>query len=223
MKIYKLILLSLFLISLFSCKETDDTPPFITMKFADPYNSNDSTIHVLNQLYVDPGATATDDTDGDITSSIFVDNQVNENLVGWYSITYDVVDQAGNEAQQAKRWVYVYNDIYYYWENKREYSVEEQKVFPQIETYQYTVTIYADTLVNQRVSITSMAGDLGQAIYGDITDSLIVIPFQIAQYDSVNSYSIQGSGSINDTLIKLEYTKIDSVTSIWNSELNRMK
>lgn len=192
------------------------------MKFAGN-NSNDSTIHVLNQLYVDPGATATDDTDGDITSSIFVDNQVNENLVGWYSITYDVVDQSGNEAQQAKRWVLVYNDIYYYWENKRDYSVEEQKDSPQSESYQYAVAIYADTLVNQRVSISSMAGDLGQVIYADITDSLIVIPFQIAQYDSVNSYSIQGSGFINDSLIILDYTKIDSVKSIWNSELNRMK
>ena len=219
MKIYKLILLSLFLISLFSCKETDDTPPFITMKFAD-YNSNDSTNHILNQLYVDPGATAMDDTDGDITSSIFVDNQVNENLVGWYSITYNVVDQAGNEAKPASRWVKVYNTA---WASEWDYVVEEQKVFPQTETYQYTVGVFADTLVNQRISFTSIAGDLGQAIYGDITDSLIVIPFQIAQYDSVNSYSIQGSGSINDTVIKLEYTKIDSITSIWNSELNRMK
>lgn len=220
MKIYKLILLSLFLISLFSCKETDDTPPFITMKFAGN-NSNDSTNHILNQLYVDPGATATDDTDGDITSSIFVDNQVNENLVGWYSITYNVVDQAGNEAKPVSRWVFVYNTAWA--SNEGYYAVEEQKVFPLTESYQYTVAIYADTLVNQRVSITSMAGDLGQEIYADITDSLIVIPFQIAQYDSVNSYSIQGSGSINDTVIKLDYTKIDSVTSIWNSKLNRLK
>ncbi len=222
MKIYKLLFFSLLLISFFSCKETDDTPPFITMKFADN-NSNDSTIHILNQLYVDPGATAMDDTDGDITSSIFVDNQVNENLVGWYSVTYNVVDQAGNEARPASRWVYVYNEVYDYWEKIREYGVEEQKVFPQTETYQYTVGVFADTLVNQRLSFTSMAGDLGQAIYADITDSLIVIPFQIAQYDSVNSYSIQGSGFINDTLIILDYTKIDSVKSIWNSELNRMK
>ncbi|NOX46141.1 MAG: DUF5011 domain-containing protein [Chlorobi bacterium] len=218
MKILKLIFFSLLLISFFSCKETDDTPPRITMNFADPINSNDSTGHVLNQPYVDPGATAWDDFDGDITASIYVNNPVNENRVGWYEITYDVVDQAGNEAPTTRRWLYVYNKAQ---SDSGSYNVFEQKLYPIADTFQYQVNVYADSLVNQRIVIMSLAGDLGQPIYGDVVDSLIVIPFQVAQYDSVNTYSIQGSGLINDSLIVLEYKKIDSLSSLWRSELKR--
>jgi hypothetical protein len=188
------------------------------MNFADPANSNDSTNHVLNEPYVDPGATAWDDFGGDITSSIYVNNPVNENRVGWYEITYDVVDQAGNEAPTARRWLYVYNTAQ---ADSGNYTVFEQKLYPIADTFEYQVNIYADSLINQRIVIMSLAGDLGQSIYGDIFDTLIVIPFQIAQYDSLSTYSIQGSGFINDTLIRLEYKKIDSVSSFWKSELKR--
>jgi hypothetical protein len=218
MKTLKLIFFSLLLISLFSCKETDDTPPMITMNFADPINSNDSTGHVLNQVYVDPGATAWDDFDGDITASIYVDNQVNENLFGWYTVTYNVVDQAGNEAVPARRWVYIYNTA---WAYAGGYMAFEQKLYPLADSFQYPVSVFADTMVNQRIVIMSLAGNLGQPIYGDVSDDLIVLPFQIVQYDSLNTYSIQGSGFINDSLVHLEYKKIDSVSSLWMSELKR--
>ena len=41
----------------FSCRKVDDTPPIINM------NPPDSIYHVLNELYADPGATATDEAD----------------------------------------------------------------------------------------------------------------------------------------------------------------
>ena len=216
MKILKLMFFPLLLISFFSCKETDDTRPTITLKFGDV--QNDSTSHVLNQAYVDPGATAWDDFDGDITSRIYVDNEVNENLVGWYSVTYNVVDQAGNEAFPARRWVQVYNTA---WAHAGFYTAFEENLYPVPDTFQYPVYVFADTMVNERIVIMSLAGNLGQPIYADVVDKLIVIPFQFADYDSVNTYSIQGSGSINDSLIVLEYKKIDSVSSLWRSELKR--
>jgi hypothetical protein len=212
MKILKLIFISLLLISFFSCKKTDDTPPVITMKLPDSVN------HILNAKYEDLGATAFDETDGDITSSIYIDNQVNENLVGWYVVNYNVVDKAGNEAVPATRWVHVYNTA---WAIPGYYNVDEQKLLPITETYQYTVFIHTDTLVNQRVLIPSLAGNSGQTVYADISDSTLVIPFQRIKYDSLNSYTIQGSGKVNDSIIKIEYTKIDSVTSFWISELKR--
>ncbi len=208
----KLLLLILPIFLLFSCNESDDSVPIITLK------SSDSLSHVLNQVYVDPGATAIDETDGDISSSIYIDNQVNENLVGEYTVTYNVVDQAGNEAKPASRWVYVYNTASVY---DSLYYVNEQKIFPEYEEYNYSNFIVADTSVNQRVYISSLAGNLGQFIYADITDSVIVIPFQLAQYDSLNSYTIQGDGIINDSVVKLKYTKTDSDTTFWNSELIR--
>ncbi len=208
----KLLLLILPIFLLFSCNESDDSVPIITLK------SSDSLSHVLNQVYVDPGATAIDETDGDISSSIYIDNQVNENLVGEYTVTYNVVDQAGNEAKSASRWVYVYNTASVY---DSLYYVNEQKIFPEYEEYNYSNFIVADTSVNQRVYISSLAGNLGQFIYADITDSVIVIPFQLAQYDSLNSYTIQGDGIINDSVVRLKYTKTDSDTTFWNSELIR--
>ena len=48
--------------------------------------------------WTDPGATATDDIDGDLTSSIAVSGDVNSSVSGTYSITYSVADSSGNTA-----------------------------------------------------------------------------------------------------------------------------
>ncbi len=58
-------------------------------------------------IYTDAGATAQDDTDGDITSSIVTSNPVNTNVAGTYTITYNVQDTAGNLATQVTRTVIV--------------------------------------------------------------------------------------------------------------------
>jgi hypothetical protein len=57
--------------------------------------------------YVDQGADASDNIDGDITDSIAVTNPVNSNLVGNYTVTYNVTDFAGNKAQPVTRTVNV--------------------------------------------------------------------------------------------------------------------
>ncbi len=57
--------------------------------------------------YVDAGATATDDVDGDITASIVTVNPVNMDLAGTYTITYNVTDGAGNIGAEATRTVVV--------------------------------------------------------------------------------------------------------------------
>ena len=43
------------------------------------------------------GITASDDVDGDLTSSILVTGSLDINLAGVYSLTYQVSDQAGNQ------------------------------------------------------------------------------------------------------------------------------
>jgi hypothetical protein len=57
--------------------------------------------------YSDAGATAVDNIDGDITSRIVVNNPVNSAAVGAYTVTYNVLDSAGNEAVQVTRTVNV--------------------------------------------------------------------------------------------------------------------
>ena len=48
------------------------------------------------QEYVDPGAMAVDDIDGDISDKIVVSGSVNSTVVGTQTITYSVSDRAGN-------------------------------------------------------------------------------------------------------------------------------
>ncbi|MCS5588179.1 MAG: family 16 glycosylhydrolase [Porticoccaceae bacterium] len=47
-----------------------------------------------------PSATATDEADGDISSSIVVSNPVDANTAGTYEVTYNVADSAGNAATE---------------------------------------------------------------------------------------------------------------------------
>ncbi|MBT5824050.1 DUF5011 domain-containing protein [Candidatus Peregrinibacteria bacterium] len=82
----------------------DTTPPVITMNGSDeimPYAS----------AYADQGATATDDTDGDITDQISVNNPVNNLISGVYYVTYNVSDAAGNPALEVRRRVEVQEEV----------------------------------------------------------------------------------------------------------------
>jgi hypothetical protein len=68
----------------------DTVPPVIVV-----LGSATVTIQVGSN-YTDAGATASDNVDGDLTRSIVVDNPVDTNQVGTYTVTYSVEDQAGN-------------------------------------------------------------------------------------------------------------------------------
>lgn len=52
--------------------------------------------------YVDAGATAVDDIDGDITDKIEVTGSVNSTVVGTQTITYSVADRAGNRSSATR-------------------------------------------------------------------------------------------------------------------------
>merc|ERR1712146_833918 len=62
-------------------------------------------------IYEDAGATATDNIDGDLTSSIVVGGLPDTNTVGNYTITYNVTDAAGNAATPVTRTVSVVTEI----------------------------------------------------------------------------------------------------------------
>jgi prepilin-type N-terminal cleavage/methylation domain-containing protein len=61
----------------------------------------------LGTTYIDAGAIAFDDIDGDVTSNIIVVNNVNTSIIGTYTVTYNVTDSEGNTAIQAVRTVNV--------------------------------------------------------------------------------------------------------------------
>ncbi len=85
-----------------SQNQGDTTPPTILLAGALSIELAQGT------PYVEPGYTASDDTDGDITGSVVVGGDVvDENVLGSYTITYNVQDAAGNSATQATRTVNV--------------------------------------------------------------------------------------------------------------------
>ncbi|GAB4515603.1 MAG: hypothetical protein Tsb004_24610 [Allomuricauda sp.] len=81
---------------------SDTTAPVITL-------NGDATVDLnVGDSYTEAGATATDDTDGDISGNIVVGGDtVDVNTAGTYVITYNVNDAAGNAANEVTRTVNV--------------------------------------------------------------------------------------------------------------------
>ena len=73
-------------------KQVDQEKPTITLK-------GGPTIYITpNSAFQEPGYTANDNCEGDITSKVKVSGQVSPSKLGTYSLTYTVSDQAGNTA-----------------------------------------------------------------------------------------------------------------------------
>jgi uncharacterized protein (TIGR02145 family) len=82
--------------------DTEDTEaPVITL-------IGESTVSIdKDATYIDQGATATDNVDGDITANITATSTVDTSTVGTYTVTYTVSDAAGNAATPVERAVNV--------------------------------------------------------------------------------------------------------------------
>ena len=61
----------------------------------------------VGTTFTDPGATALDAGDGDLTSSIVVSGSVDTSTIGTYTLTYNVSDTSGNAAVPVTRTVNV--------------------------------------------------------------------------------------------------------------------
>jgi hypothetical protein len=83
----------------------DTTPPVITLSGSTPID-----VEYLS-TYTDAGATASDNYDGDITTGIITVNPVNTNILGTYTVTYDITDAHGNTGIQVTRIVHVVDTI----------------------------------------------------------------------------------------------------------------
>jgi len=90
--------LAMLLIVFNGCKDEDKdtTPPVIEII------GNNPTTACVGFDYVDQGATATDETDGDLTSEIQADIQVDTSQEGTGYVSYEVSDAAGNKATETR-------------------------------------------------------------------------------------------------------------------------
>jgi len=149
-----------------ACKKEDVTAPVITLK------GNKTMEWVLNTAFVDPGATATDDEDGDVTVTSDAATAVNVDLTGTYTVTYTATDAAGNTATDT-RTVTVYNE-----------SKNMAGSWSVLETWDgtvedpYTETITVSSTVNNRIIFAKFGYLANATVNANITGSTIIIPSQ---------------------------------------------
>ncbi|GHD24163.1 hypothetical protein GCM10007052_37590 [Halioglobus japonicus] len=74
----------------------DVTPPVIVL------NGPSAMTLDYGAAYSEPGASATDDVDGNLTDAITIAGAVDTSLAGEYVLTYSVVDSAGNSSSTAR-------------------------------------------------------------------------------------------------------------------------
>ena len=80
---------------------SDTTPPDFSLV-------GDETVSIdINTSFVDPGVSAIDDYDGDISSSVNVIGTVDTSVVGSTTLYYNILDSSGNAASQLTRTVQV--------------------------------------------------------------------------------------------------------------------
>ncbi len=109
MKLFKLGLIILFFMAIAACEKEDDPAdpynPFIVLKGSNPAWT------LLGEPYEDAGAEAYDITASrdtiNITHRLQVNSNVNTAEIGSYQVRYNVSDEAGNQADEVIRTVYV--------------------------------------------------------------------------------------------------------------------
>ena len=128
----------------------DTVAPIITI-------SGDSVINLLvGDTYTEQGATATDNVDGDLTSSIIVSGTVDTNIAGTYIVNYNVSDAANNAANQVSRTV----------------NVNE----PAPDTIAPVITLIGNATIELFVgdAYTEQGATATDDVDGDLTSSIIV-------------------------------------------------
>ncbi|MES2514232.1 MAG: immunoglobulin-like domain-containing protein [Bacteroidota bacterium] len=186
-----------------SCKKDDVTAPVVTL------NGGDETMS-LQGTFVDMGASANDNKDGNLATS--VSGNVDVNHTGTYQLTYTATDAAGNSAT-ATRNVTVVNDL------DGMTGVYTCVINPG--AYTYTQTVTASSTVNKRLNFGKFGDYTGNTgIYADVnntgTTSPISLPSQTAiQVGSpATDRTFSGTGArVSQNSFGLSYTETTSTGS----------
>lgn len=195
------IIIFLFAIVLMSaCGKKDTTFPEISLK-------GDALMMVtLNSPYTDAGATAIDETDGEIT--VETEGVVDTNFAGNYYITYTAMDAAGNEAE-ATRTIVVRNEAEIYNGNYNTLSVNGT------DTTYYAATTTISSTLNRRIWLVGYSDMANAVVYADLRHDTITVPVQMVNAGTpLLLHSFSGSGFIktisDHTVFEISFT--DSVS-----------
>lgn len=103
-------------IAIENCEDIDITAPVITLENAS--NQETTTVVVpLGEDYVEPGYTAHDDVDGDITQDVIIEGEIDTSTVGTYILNYFVEDSSGNIASTSREIIVQEVEYLVYFEN----------------------------------------------------------------------------------------------------------
>ena len=152
--------------------------------------TGESTVDIeVGSAYTDAGATATDNYDGDITSSIVTVNPVDTDVVGQYTVTYNVSDANSNAAVAVTRTVNV------------------------VDTTVPVITLEGNTTVDIEVgSAYTDAGATATDNYdGDITSSIVTV--NPVDTDVVGQYTVTYNVSDANSNAAVEVTRTVNVVS----------
>jgi hypothetical protein len=81
----------------------DTIPPVIT------FVGNDTINYEVGENYIEPGFSASDNFDGNITSKVQINSNINNQVSGIYQVIYNVSDLSGNSANKIR--TIIYNEI----------------------------------------------------------------------------------------------------------------
>jgi len=192
----------LFSLILWSCNKDDDDDTVTPTDTTNPVlslNGNAIEYYDLGDTYVEAGATANDETDGNITSQIVISGTVNTNEAGLYDLVYSVSDQGGNTVSETRH-VYVKADRL-----EGTYAVTSTVTGPGSGTYNYTETV-TSTAVYNHLTIAGLGGYAGISIDAiadgndvDFNESVIYDANGDSNNDSIIARTISSSYSVENT------------------------
>jgi hypothetical protein len=161
-------------VSFSSCKKDDTTAPSITVTGGNT-QSQSLPATAGQGTYTYPVVTATDDVDGDLTSSVTYTGTVDPNTKGSYTLTYTVSDAAGNTATQEVT-VTIVNDAEYL---VGTYAVKDSMYNPSIAVGTYTDMITSDGSTNGKIWVTKFGNYVNGIVYMTVNAAQAVnIPSQ---------------------------------------------
>ena len=175
---------------------SDTISPIITLL-------GESTVNLIQgTTYIDRGATAMDNRDGDISSNIQINNSVDTNNIGTYRITYDVSDSSGNVATQIIRTVKV--------------NTKPVEVIP--DTTKPIITLLGDTSITLKIgeTYTDAGATASDDRDGDISSSIVV--FGSVNTSIASSYTI--TYNVNDSAgnSAIQVTRTVQVNAVANDD-----
>lgn len=177
----------------------------------------------LNSNYSEPGYTAKDKKDGDITNKVMISGVVNPNKTGNYYIKYEVIDKAGNSAK-AERTVNVYNKAFFL---EGIYSVNEIVKGANPGQFIYSVNVKSSETKNMQLELNNFgAYGIYVNVKADINGNTVTIPLQSpVGMPSGSEGSIRGSGEIvNNKISKIDFIcsyfsgGVDTVSCIYTKQ-----